>query len=107
MKNASLTIEQRIARLEDAVFGRKRKTRSGAAPKPSDFSGATGGVRLLISKAFFKKKKALAEIRAALAEHGYHYSAQAVHEALKRLTTKGGPLVSLQEGGRKIYVERK
>lgn len=107
MAEKTLTIELRIARLEAAVFDRKRKTKSAAETKSSGFSGATGGVRFLISEGFFKKKKALAEIRTALSEHGYHYSAQAVHEALKRLTAKNGPLISLQEGGRRIYVERK
>jgi hypothetical protein len=107
MANKTLTIEQRIARLEAAVFSRKGKTKSAAETKPSEFSGATGGVRFLISKGFFKKKKALAEIRTALSDHGYHYSAQSVHEALKRLTAQSGPLVSLKEGGRKVYAERK
>jgi len=107
MTNKTLTIEQRIARLEAAVFVRNGNAKSATKTKPSDFSGATGGVRFLISKGFFKKKKALAEIRTALSEHGYLYSAQAVHEALKRLTVKSGPLVSLQEGGRKVYAERK
>ena len=104
------SIGQRLKRLEDAVFGHKipskdksNKTRS----KESGFSGATGGVRFLISKGFFKKKQGLSEVRTALSENGYYYSKQAVHAALNNLAHKGGPLVSLQEGGRKVYVERK
>jgi hypothetical protein len=107
MADKTLTMEQRIARLEAAVFGRKGRAKSAAEKKPSDFSGATGGVRFLMSKGLFKKKNHLADIRTALTDHGYHYSAQAVHEALKRLTAKSGPLVSLKEGGKKVYVERK
>lgn len=97
-------IEKRIARLEKAVFTGKKPVKEKAA---EGYSGATGGVRFLISKAHFNKKKALAEIRSALAKHDYHYSAQAVHEALKRLIQKGGPLASLREGGKKMYVKRK
>jgi len=98
-------IEKRLTRLEKAVFGSKE---GQEVKKPAKgFGGATGGVRFLISKGYFKKKRALAEIRSALAQHDYHYSAQAVHEALKRLIQKGGPLVSLREGGKKLYVNRK
>lgn len=107
MNQKTLTIEQRVARLEAAVFDRKGKAKSGAKAKTSDFSGATGGIRFLISKSFFKKKQGLAEVRTALSDNGYHYSKQAIHGALNNLTAKGGPLVTLQEGGRKVYAERK
>jgi hypothetical protein len=100
-----ITIEQRLKRLEDAVFG-KAGEKQKDKPDVKDYSGPTGGVRFLISKGFFKKKAALGEIRAALVEHDYHYSSQAVHEALKRLSGKGGPLVVLMEG-EKRYVNRK
>jgi hypothetical protein len=98
-------LERRIARLEQAVFGDGRKP----AKKKSDkgFKGATGGVRFLISKGIFRKKQGLAEVRKALSGNGYHYSKQAVHGALNTLASKGGPLVTLQESGRKVYVERK
>jgi len=109
MSEKTLTIEQRLARLEGAVFGAKRKStiKSKTEAKAPDFSGATGGVRFLISKGVFKKKKTLADVRTSLADHEYHYSAQAIQMALSRLTPKDGPLVSLREGGRKVYVERK
>jgi hypothetical protein len=111
MNQAIRILEQRVARLEKAVFGQQGKTKghgkSKATAKASDYSGPTGGVRFLISKGFFKKKKALPETRSALAERDYHYSVQAVHEALKRLTAKDGPLVALREGGKKVYVNRK
>jgi hypothetical protein len=96
----------RLARLEKSVLGRadgKKKNKAEMA----NYSGPTGGVRFLISKGLFKKKAGLAEVRAALAERDYHYSKQAVHESLKRLSGKGGPLVALKEGGKKYYVRRK
>lgn len=105
-------IDKRLKRLEDAIFGGDGQSKTASAlksrqPKKSEFSGATGGVRFLISKGSLRKKQGLAEVRTSLSENGYHYSKQAVHEALKNLAAKGGPLVSLQEGGRKVYVERK
>ncbi len=112
MSNPTLKkINQRLERLEDAVFGRIPKVRQngGAArkQKESAFSGATGGVRFLISSGLLKEKRDLTEIRAALSKLGYHHSRQAVHAALNNLAVSRGPLVSLEESGRKIYVERK
>lgn len=102
---AHKALEKRLDRLEKAVFGTKPKP----APKTSTekFSGASGGVRFLISKNFFSTKKTLGETRSALAENGYHYSVQAVEVALKRRTSRKGPLIVLKEGGKNVYVIRK
>ena len=76
--------------------------------KNEKYSGATGGIRYLISKKFFKEKHDLSTIRGKLSQEGYHYSRQAVHEALKTLSKTSGPLVALKEGKRKTYyVDRK
>ena len=49
-------ILNRLNRLELAVFGKKNvKTKSLKSEK--EFKGTTGGIRLLISKSFFKGKK--------------------------------------------------
>ena len=111
-KNILTKIDKRLRRLEDAVFGREGKIKTGSDAKPGQaketaFSGATGGVRFLMSKGFFKKKQGLSKVRATLSENDYHYSRQAVHGALNSLARKGGPLVSLEVGGSKVYVERK
>jgi hypothetical protein len=95
----------RLARLEAAVFGKKE--RKASSEQKENFSGPTGGVRLLISKNFFRSKRNLGEVRTELTKHEYHYSAQAVHEALKRLSGKDGSLVALMEGKTKLYVKRK
>ncbi|SRR6266498_3771459 len=103
-------IEERLKRLEAAVFGSRKVVAERAKTRGSstqDFSGATGGIRFLLSKGFFKQKRGLAEIRSALSKNGYHYSRQAAHQALGNLTQKGGPLVSLTERGRKLYADRK
>src|SRR5205085_3008382 len=100
MDNKTLTIKQRLTRLEDAVFGRKEQPKHARTAKAPDFSGPTGGVRFLISKGSFKKKKTLAEVRTALSDHDYHYSAQAVQMALTRQSGRRGLLTALNEGSK-------
>ena len=99
-------LTSRIERLERAVFGSGKKAVKKVETAPS-FRGATGGVRLLISKNFFAGKRTLAEVRDALEENGYHYSRQAVQMALSGLSARKGPLVPLEKGGRKVYATRK
>lgn len=109
MNDKTLTIEQRLARLEKAVFGRKGQTDAAAKSpaKASDFSGPTGGIRLLVSQNFFKTRKSLADVRTALAKNDYHYVTQVIHNALSRLSRVDGPLVSVKDGNKKMYVKRK
>lgn len=71
------------------------------------YTGPTGGARKLYDVGFFKEKRSLSNVRKELGNNGYYYSRQAVHEALKTLSGKNGPLVSLKEGKNKLYVERK
>ncbi|MGA2361632.1 MAG: hypothetical protein ABSG73_04145 [Candidatus Aminicenantales bacterium] len=98
-------LERRVTRLEDAVYGKKvtpiLKTRR------ESYSGATGGVRFLISKDFFSEKRKLGEVWDALTKNGYHWSRQAVDMALKGLASRRGPLTLLKEGGRNVFVKRK
>lgn len=97
---------ERLERLEKVIFGKPRSKHFKKITQ-KDFSGATGGIRFLISKGFFKKKRDLTEARKELADNDYHYSRQAIHEALKLCSKSKGSLVTLKEGGRKLYVERK
>ncbi len=95
----------RLARLEKTVFGKEEKPmRSSSA---QDFRGPSGGVRLLVSRGFFKTKRKLGEVRKALAKHDYHYGAAQVQTALNRLSTRARPLAAAREGGKKCYVKRK
>ena len=75
--------------------------------RQKNYSGATGGVRFLVKNLFFKIKRNQAIVREELSDKGYHYSSQAIYEAMKILSKSGGPLVALSEKGRKVYVERK
>jgi hypothetical protein len=95
--------DERLRRLEGAVFAGKR---ASTKVRHTDV-GPTGGLRTLTAQGFFKSKRNLADGRAALEENDYHYSAQAVDMALKRLSKRDGPLVSFKQGGKKLYAKRK
>lgn len=101
------SILERISKLEVAVFKAQKRGIIAETPKDKDFSGATGGIRFLISKAQLDKKLGLGEVRSALAGADYHYSTQAVQMALNRLSKPAGPLVGFKEAGKKVYVKRK
>ena len=95
----------RLVRLETTVF--KNKLNDNKKQISKDFSGPTGGLRLLVSNGFFNTKQTFGEIRKELAKNNYHYSSQAAQSALSRLSKPGNLLVSLKEGGKKNYVRRK
>lgn len=97
-------IIDRIERLEKTVFGGEKKIKRRVR---ENFTGPTGGVRLLVSEGFFKTKRRLSEARSALAKKDYHYSAAAIQTALNRLSTRAGPLAAFKEGGKKLYVKRR
>lgn len=101
---ASNDLEARIAALERAVFGSKPKLRSNVK---EDFTGATGGLRLLVSNGFFNQRRRFSEIEKELNKQGYHYSKQAIQTPLNRLSRSSGPLVALKEKGHKVYAKRK
>lgn len=96
---------KRLERLEKAVFAIGKKPLKNMSE--DNFSGPTGGVRFLVSENFFGKKRALSETIHALSGHGYHYSKQAIHQALTYLSNSSGPLVKLKEKGSNFYVGRK
>ena len=102
------SIIQRIEKLERTVFedGSKNNLRLNQN-KETKFSGATGGIRFLVTKGYFNNKRNLADINNELVKNSYHYSLQAVQTALIRLSIPGGPLVTFKKEGRKNYAKRK
>ena len=106
MENAFMkSAEERLTRLEAAVFGPKQDRAKARGCEAE--TGPTGGLRTLIAQGFFKSKRGLSDSRTALGKQDYHYSAQAVDMALKRLSKRDGPLVSFKESGKKLYAKRK
>jgi hypothetical protein len=104
MKVTLENLATRVSKLERAVFGNGA---SKGAVGRKDFKGATGGLRFLITKGFFDRRRRFVEITAELEKQGYHYSRQAVQTPLTRLSRVGGPLVSLDDKGKKAYAKRK
>lgn len=98
-------LKARVEKLEKAVFGNAR--RKPEVKNPNEFKGATGGLRFLISKGFFNRKRDFGEIRKELEGNDYNYSHQAVQTPLNNLSKHGGPLVGLKKGGKKVYAKRK
>ena len=103
-KAANNDLEARIAALEHAVFGDKSNR---LATTKGSFTGATGGLRLLVSNGFFDQRRRFSEIEKELNKQGYHYSKQAVQTPLNRMSRTSGPLVGLKEQGHKVYAKRK
>ena len=106
IKNALLRIEQKL----DKGPQKNNSSRQKSAPEDSvsdDFGGATGGIRLLVSKGFFKQRRAMGEVIAALNGEGYLYSKQAFQIAVTRLSRPGGPLTAVKQGKKKVYADRK
>jgi hypothetical protein len=99
------TIENRLNRLEKAVFGTKGSGKSKTTVK--NFSGLKGGLLFLVSRDFFKTKRLLADVTKELKNHGYHYRAGAINTTLTRLSDRKGPLAMFIESGKKVYVRRK
>jgi hypothetical protein len=98
----------RLGKLERAVLGaRPANTRRSNKVAKEDFSGATGGLRLLATKGFFNQRRFFSEIETELRKQGYHYSKQAIQTPLNRLSSSNGPLVALREKGKKVYAKRK
>lgn len=96
------------ARLEkiEAVLGGKKHAKT-EENKGGNFSGAKGGILLLISKGFFTKKRNAPEVKAELDKLEYFYNIQVVQTTLNRLSGKTGPMIAINDAGKKVYVKRK
>jgi len=101
-------ILERLQRLESVVFVDKKQEKNKFLKTKKDFKGITGGIRLLISRNFFKnQKKTFTSVKEALNKEGYFSSLQAIQGALDSLSTTQGPLKKIKEGKKNYYAERK
>ncbi|OIO30844.1 hypothetical protein AUJ77_01715 [Candidatus Nomurabacteria bacterium CG1_02_43_90] len=95
----------RLEKLESLLSGGKHvKVKEN---KSENFSGAKGGILLLISKRFFSKKRNAPETKVELDKFEYFYNIQVVQTTLNRLSNKTGPLITMDDKGKKVYVKRK
>lgn len=105
-------LEKRVTALEAVTFRQKTNkpsTVNYGREKISrmEFFGPRGGILLLVREGFLKTKKTVNEVRASLEKKGYVYKVQVFQTALNRLSKSTGPLVKMEEEGKKVYVERK
>lgn len=95
----------RLEKVETLLGGKKYA--KAKEDKHDNFSGAKGGVLFLISKGFFSQKRNAPETKAELDKLEYFYNIQVVQTTINRLSSKTGPLITMDEKGKKIYVKRK
>ncbi|KKS66430.1 MAG: hypothetical protein UV35_C0015G0016 [candidate division WWE3 bacterium GW2011_GWB1_42_6] len=100
-------IISRLEKLEKAVFAQAKDKETNLKGPLNTFNGPKGGILLLIKNSFFKMPHAALEVKEEITKSGYHYSIQAVQTALNRLSDKQGPLNTLKDGKKKVYVKRK
>lgn len=96
---------KRVTSLESVII--PKKTNKPVTGKVLTHSGPKGGILLLKEEGFLKVKKTTDEVRVAIENKGYIYDRHVIQTALNRLSKSTGPLVKIEEKGKKVYVERK
>ena len=74
-------LEERIAKLEKAVFGTQT---SPAKSKGNQHKGLVGGINLLIENGFFNKPVMVTEVQDELQKEGYYHPIQSTDTILRR-----------------------
>ncbi|MCH8986584.1 hypothetical protein IIA94_00205 [Patescibacteria group bacterium] len=86
-------------------------TLTDQSPQKISYSGATGGVKMLLAEGFFREPKALPEVVSHLHQEGFNYSRQVISVALLRFVRSRRLLrrpTENQKGREKwVYAERK
>lgn len=100
-------IKKRIDKLESAVFSNKYREKATVPDGIEKYIGPKGGILLLIQKGFLKTIRTASDIKKELEKERYVYKIQVVQTALNRLSSSKGPLVKIDDKGKKSYVERK
>ena len=97
-------IEERLTKLESAVFSEKKPDKT----KPSEYTGLSGGIRLLIKNGFFDTLREVNEVILELKNNNYHYPNQSIAKILRvDFATKQRLLNKIKAGHKFKYVIRK
>ena len=106
-------LKSMLAELEQAIdIGNSKHITSNVSQEPNtNYSGPSGGIKMLRDAGFFKEPRTLAETLAELHKEGYIYRKQAVSTALIRLVRQR-VLTRIQAQNPKdrekwLYAERK
>lgn len=100
-------INKRLEKLESAVFNKSDREKDKTSSEIKKYTGAKGGILLLMTKKFLKIRHTASEIEKELEKEGYVYKRQVIQTALNRMSNPKGPLVKIDHQGVKAYVERK
>ena len=94
--------EDRISKLEKPFSEKKTEK-----PKKSNFTGVSGGIRLLINNGFLDTPKFVSEIVAEMKREGYYHDMPTVDSALRKSFLKNRTLQRIKEEKKWKYVIRK
>ncbi|MFH1774528.1 MAG: hypothetical protein ABH874_06180 [Methanobacteriota archaeon] len=95
--------EKRLSKIEEVIFSKKVKV-----SKPADYTGLSGGIRLLIDNGFLNTPKSVNEIQNELTREGYHYPSKSTDKLLSvNFMQKKKILTRVKEGNGWKYVVRK
>ena len=95
--------EDRISQLEKKLSTETIKSK----PKKSNYSGPTGGVRMLIDNGFLDTPKFVSEIVDEMKREGYYHDLPTIDSALRKSFLKNKTLQRIKEGNKWKYVIRK
>jgi hypothetical protein len=84
------------------VTGEEKKNQN-----QKNYSGPKGGVLLLLDRGFFKDRKTVDDVHNALEKEKFIYKKDVARTTLNRLANSKGPLVKINENGKKFYAQRK
>jgi len=105
ISNRFAEIEKRLEALEGRKFVQKLEDN---IPKKGDFSGLSGGIRMLVSNDFLNSPKNFKEIKEELKREGYHYSDAGIMSTLAETFVKNKKILTrIKEDKMWKYVIRK
>ena len=94
--------EDRISKLEK-TFSEKKTEK----PKKSNYTGLSGGIRLLIDNGFLDTPKFVSEIVAEMKREGYYHDVFSIDATLRKTFLKNRTLQRTKEEKKWKYVIRK
>lgn len=105
-------LEKRVKKLESLMLRVRVKKqfnlkKEDGKCKKIEYSGPKGGVLLLIEEGFLETTKTTNEVWTELKKKAYIYQRDVIQTTLNRLSKSTGPLVKMEEKGKKVYAQRK
>ncbi len=95
-------LDSRLQKIEKMLFTEKKPL------KKSNYSGLSGGMRLLIDNGFFATPHEYREVNEELKREGYHYPLPSISKTLSvDFSNKQKVLTRIKEGTIWKYVKRK